>query len=588
MVNRQRPQHPRRVRRLLRGLLAGAALGGLPVLLALAFFASRFAGLTEATVLEQAQLARQLARGAGFSTNVFMPLDLAQAPRPPARAAGHDFRGAPLYPLLLSAIVGPHRTPDNLLGLLSLGFWLATVALTFAFAWRLFGRRTAGLATVLLVVNVPLLVEAIGGRETMAWTFLVGLWLYVTYETSRLPGAATQRWWPVLSGALFGLCCMVSYLSLSLLVPALILLIMLAPEWPPDFARGRASAPPQQPTGLPEARRWPPSRQAWRACLAFLAACLVVTAPWLIRNLVASGNPVFSLSWWALATNTPSHPGDTVLQWHAPTGPIAYAFGHAGEMARKFALGLSRLRDGLFSTADAYVVAIFLFGLLLGAGQEQAARLRTGLGLLLLAAVPTALGSGSPRVFAALVPLVTVFAAQFFLERLDRLYLRVRLSPGRYIRSTTMRSVVLYLGVGTAGYPLLVAFAISPYQYYDPARPTPLETLKARIPQQATVLTNIPWQVAWYTDRRAALLPRRAAELDEIEQRLGRVDYLLLSPPLHPQLVAGDPTWMELATRTGEPLAGFGAGERIIIAPGLGVVLRPRAGTAPTPGGGER
>lgn len=549
-----RRRHPRRVRRLLRGILAGAALGGLPVLLALAFFASRFTGLTAPSALEQAQTARQIARGAGLATDVLTPLDLARGPKPGAEAQPTrrhcDFRHPPLYPLLLASVVGTEGAPDNLIGLLSLGFWLATAAMSCAFAWRLFGGRTAAVATVLVVVNLTLLREAITGRETMAWTLVVLVWLYLTHETAQLP-AARAWWWPVLSGCLFGASCLVSYLSLALLVPAAILVVMLAP------------AP------------------RWRSGLGFLAGVLAATSPWLIRNLVAAGDPLFSLSWWTVATGTSSHPGDTVLQWYAPTGPgpLAYVVGHAGEMVGKFALGLSQLREGLFASADAYVAAIFLVSLLVRPGEESVAKLRNGLCLLLLAAVPTALGSASPRVFHPLVPLVTIFASRFLLERLDQLHLGFRVSSQRRIRSATMRTVVLYLCLGIAALPLLVAFATSPYQYYDPAHPAPFETLKARIPEDATVLTNFPWQVAWYTDRRAVLLPRTTGEVAPLEQHLGRVDYLLLSPPLHPQLVADDRQWTELATRIGQALGGFAAGERITIAPGLSVVLRPRAAT---------
>ncbi|MFQ6133466.1 MAG: hypothetical protein ACE5R4_15595 [Armatimonadota bacterium] len=538
-------RRPRQVRRLLRSVLAAAALGGLPVLLALGFFASRFAGLTDSSALEQAQLARQIARGEGFSTQVLTPLDLA---RVPVSGRGRDFRYAPLYPLLLSRVVGTEGARDNPVGLLSLGFWLATVALTCAFAWRLFGGRAAAVATVLLVVNVTLLREAISGRETLAWAFAVGVWLFLTHELASLPGAEGSWWLPASSGAVFGVCCLLSYQSLALLAPALIVPALLAP-----------------------ARRG-------RTCLIFLGAVLVVAAPWLIRNLVTAGNPLFSLSWWAVATNTESHPGDTVLQWSDPGagGPLVYAFVHAGEVVRKFALGLARLRDGLFATTDAYVMAMFLLGAMMGRWQENAARLRTGVCILLLAAAPTALGSGHPRVFAPLVPVVTIFAVQFFLERLERLQLGFRISADRRLRSGTMRTAALYLALAIAVYPLVVAFATAPYQYYDPARPAPFENLRERIPEGATVLTNFPWHVAWYTDRRAVLLPRTTAELAGIEQRLGRVDWLLLSPPLHAQLISGDPVWSELYSRTGHAAAGFAAGQHMSIAPGLTVVVRPR------------
>ncbi len=565
--DRPRGPSPRRLRRWVRYVLAGAALAGLPALLGLAYYGSRFSGLTDVEALDQAQVARHLARGEGFATSAVTPLAAAAAPE---GGVWRDWRQAPLHVLLLSVVLGPEGGRDNAVGLLALLFWFLLIGLTCLFAWRLFGPGTAALTTVMTAVSLPLIATATSGRELMLWSVLVVAALYVLYELAphesepeqagqpSQPDPPGSLWRPVVVGLILGLSVLASYRSLALL-PAL--LVVIGWFWP---------------------------RRAWRARGALCAGVLGATAPWLVRNWAGAGNPFFSLVWWNLTADTRAFPGGVAFQDPslAAAGPIAAACGHAGDVLRKAVANLAALRDGLFGAADVYIAGVFLVALFFPAEPQRAARLRRGVCLMAVLGLPVvAFGRADPGLLLPLVPLINAFAARFFLERLQGLSLGIRLSGERRIRSATMRPALALVAAGLVAYPLLVAFATSPYQYYDPLAPPPLATLDDPdiLGEEAVVLTDVPWRVARYADRRAVLLPRRHEELPEVEARTGRCEYALLTGGLSTGLARDDPFWRRLAGETGSTLEPFAPGEQVQIAPGVRVLLRERMEGTPLP-----
>jgi hypothetical protein len=94
------------------------------------------------------------------------------------------------------------------------------------------------------------------------------------------------------------------------------------------------------------------------------------------------------------------------------------------------------------------------------------------------------------------------------------------------------------------------------------------QELNALIPQvsgretaPAAVLSDTPWAIAWYADRPAVWLPRNDVDLRRIEQMIGPIRWLVLTPAVGMVAQQGEPGVAEWALR-------FAAARQGVRAPG--------------------
>lgn len=275
-------------------LLFGAAASGFH------FYSHTFRGLGP-QALDSAQLARNIFRGAGFSSDILPASALTPGtmPQTATGAAGRPFNPelgqGPLFPLLLGAVFAVAGERDGVVAGFSLSLFLGSTALLFGLTRRL--TRSAPLATVTalaFLVSFPVLGLAVSGQPQALSSFLLLATLFALTPRNALatrienksapkelesddfteskhdnPPLASPDVAPNLffAGILAALC----YLSDPLVCLTLAPLIWV---WRRGFGG------------------WNPG-----AARAFGTGFLILALPWWIRNARLTGAPFFSTLW---------------------------------------------------------------------------------------------------------------------------------------------------------------------------------------------------------------------------------------------------------------------------------------------------
>jgi hypothetical protein len=527
--------------------LAAVLAGGLVLSLLVAW--KQFHGpLTEGTLL-QADMGRQLASGAGFTTLVNYPqTDAVLAARGrhfDPRQPYPELTQAPLYAL---AIAGGLRVlpaglretlftqapvpPDGfggdyfLLGLNLVLFWLAAW-LTFDLGRRLFAPRVGWLAALALLVSVSSWqqVVAVNGIPLLMVLALAAFWLLHRIELLAGTGASVPRAWLAALGAVCGLLFLAEYSAGVLVVVAL------------GYAAWRFSGG---------------ARTA--ATVLVAAGFLAVVSPWLVRNVRLTGHPV------ALAAqNVALKAGDPTAE------PAMFRTRLAAEMPpidlnklgnKALTSVQDNVKSRLWAGGGLFLTAFFVAGWLYVFRAPAANRLRW-LFTLALAALVTAqafLNSGETERLPVLwlSPLVMIFGAGFFFVLLE-----ASSGPAAWPRLTT---VVLLVAQGLP----LARDAMEPRRLhfsYPPYYPGLFIGLRQELEQRGAVgrfgvMADVPAGAAWYGRQRVWAQPARLKDFYAISVDQPMAELLLTPRTLD------RPFFSELAVRGPLPGSLGGVTER--------------------------
>lgn len=256
---------------ILRTMLAGA----LVLLLAMIYLFGQFKGFNTVTAMDQAQIARQIAQGNGFSTKFIRPLaiwQLEKVGKPVPSDNFPDFFQSPLNPFInalpLKLIESSWKlTPVDLIyagdrmiaGVSVVCFILALVV------WFFIGARLFNVTTSLLACSTVLLTDlmwqfSLSGLPQMLMLLLFSGGVWFTLVAMEREGR--RVWLPLaLAGALF----------------ALMILAHGAAFW--IFGAWMVFVVWQ-------------CKPRWGALLVCLSVLLVTLGPWLYRNQAVCGNAV--------------------------------------------------------------------------------------------------------------------------------------------------------------------------------------------------------------------------------------------------------------------------------------------------------
>ena len=160
-----------------------------------------FRGLDTPQAMEQASIAREIARGEGFVTKMVRPLAYYEAEKTNGRQPFTGFRDtyhAPLNPLILGAVlklVGadkengwPMATKeliyplDRVIALVSTLFFLMSIGVTYLLVGRIFDAKIAGVTAVLMMLCDLLWQFSQSGLPQMLLLLLFSCGLYFTYR----------------------------------------------------------------------------------------------------------------------------------------------------------------------------------------------------------------------------------------------------------------------------------------------------------------------------------------------------------------------------------------------------------------------
>jgi hypothetical protein len=490
--------------------------------IALSFVVSwrQFHGAASEATLVQADMGRQLASGAGFTTRVNYPQVAAylgaRGVKFDAAVPYPEVYQAPLYPLVIAGALRllPHSLRESLFGpvpappygfgadylLLGLNlalFWLA-IWLAYDLARRLFGAAPGWLAGAALFLSVPAWqqVVAVNGTALMMVLALGAFHAWWRVESAADPGRATG---PLLAlGALCGALFLCEYSAGALVLVAL-----------GGTALRFGGAP------------------RWRAAGLVAAAFAFVAAPWVVRNLAVTGLPV------GLAVqNVALKAGDTTAEPSVFRATLSASLPaiELNKLSNKVLTALQEtLRSRVWSGGAMWLVAFFAAGWLYVFKSPPVNRLRWlfTASLLVLVASQAAFNSGESERLAVvwLSPLIIVFGAGFFF---------VLLSSNPVLASWPRVCAAALLSLQALP---LAHDALDPHLLhfqYPPYFPQLLQGMRRQLDISDAagrygLMADIPAGLAWYGGTRAWAQPATLRDFYavQIEQPTGE---LLLTP----------------------------------------------------------
>jgi len=515
----------------------------------LVFMAGQFHGLTDANAMDYAQVAQNLAQGEGFTTNFIKPISLTRN----ASLARHpDLTYPPIHPWFTSLVMRVIGTNDRAAALASGIPFLLTVPLVFVLTGWFFDRRTAWLATALHFTNIEILHYAISGLEVC----LLSLWLLVLFMVLYQYARRTDLQ-PALAGAvglLIGLLYLTKYIWVVVLIPVLIYLYYSTED-----------------------------RARFRTLLVVVVVFAVVISPWCYRTYQVSGNPFFTWRWYEVVMNTRTNPGMTLyrsLPEKLPN-PLTYALIHPMEIYEKLRAGVVNLYGVPVRIAGVYATPLFIVAILVPLGTGNFERLRYLLyGVLGLVMFSLLFVAAASRLLYPVAPLITVVAAAFFFRILLPL-VQDYASPLRR-RYTALGIAVLML---LHGIPLVFALTARRRPGQEPAiQQSQNWAAQAKELGGAPIITDQPWLLAWHNDMTVIWLPKTDADLKRIQQRVGQLPWMLLTPAVTRNQVTERTEewarlWRQAVAREVSPYYGFVVSERI--GDGTWVLLRKHPQAAP-------
>jgi hypothetical protein len=176
------------------------------IALALIYVLLEFRGLSHQVAMEQAQIAKEIAKGNGFSTHVVRPLAFWQMTSNEKEVPTVNFPDtyhSPLnpyvnaLPVLLSKrwweIKQGELVPmvDRVIVLVQIGFFVLSLFIWYRIAIRLFDRKIAMLGTGLLVICNLFWEFSLAGLPQMTMLFLFSASMYCLVRA--IQGAAEQK-----------------------------------------------------------------------------------------------------------------------------------------------------------------------------------------------------------------------------------------------------------------------------------------------------------------------------------------------------------------------------------------------------------
>ena len=444
-----------------------------------------------------------------------------------------DLSNGPAYPLVLAGVlkVMPFGYPDvsNARGFTTYSpeVWIAgfnqlllvvCVCLVFSLARRLFDEPVAWVSAAVFGGTELFWRHSVSGLPTLWMTFLV---LLLVHMLVRLDGrvressvaAPATRVAPNVSrpglmiflavgaGAVAGMLGLTRYGLLALIVPVIGYLLTL----PTGVGATATSSTGGATTGVGADVSRPASPRAVSARVLGVAAGLgfiALVGPWLARNYAVSGTLFGTAGYEALA-QTAHFPDDSLMRSFSPDFNTVTT----SAIARKVLVNLREVwLHELPTMGGSWVTALFLAGLVVPFRSVINGRVRAlvvaFLGIVVVAQAVVSPGEAGVRHLASdyltvLAPLVFIFGISLLFNLLDQ------------FAAVAVRYGILAMFFVAACAPLALTFA-APRHWplaYPPYYPPSLQSKAAYVPEDGWMVSDMPWAIAWYGDRKAAWLP---------------------------------------------------------------------------------
>jgi hypothetical protein len=510
--------------------------------------AALFVGLTHPKGIEQAVIAREIARGHGFSTKVIKPAAIALMeknkgsdgfssllkPDGPTGGAIPDIYHAPLNPWINSCALftatrisdalnlrvdergrndfwtlhkGEYIHPaDRIIAGVSVLFFLAAVWVSFLTTRRLFDERLATITTVLMLLCNQFWRFSSTGLPQMLMLLLFSVAIYLSTRALAARETGDRTWpWHAAAGLAFGLLALTHALTTFIFVGALIYTAV-------TFS--------------------PRGRDAIIMLLVFLA-CL---SPWLVRTANVCGSP-FGIAGQARLVDLRGTESQIMRTLDKPDDTVP-----AHYFRSKLQAQLLDQIDSLVGRLGKVIVAPFFFLTLLHAFRKRETRsFRWGFLLMLVSgaigmaffgfadgALQTDLDSND--LYPLFIPLTTAYGLSLVLIMWSRVQV-----AGRDLASIRQVNIAFHgLIIFLSSFSLLYVYTDPPKLpfVWPPNCPPALNELSDWYSKDEIICSDMPWAVAWYADRKSLWLPLTVADFNDLNEFRfgGRITGLLVTP----------------------------------------------------------
>jgi hypothetical protein len=551
----------------------GAMFAALIASLSLLYLFVQFNGLATADAIDQAQIARRLADGKGFTTDYIRPLAISLVRRegetnPLDLRQFPDFFQSPLHPwvssLGLRLIKGEWKmkptdiiySGDRVVAAVSMLFFLLSVLVFYFVLVRLFDHRLGlfGCAAVLLTDHMWQF--SLSALPQMLVLFLFSLTTLATLFAIEVRDVSFRRAmaWLTGAGACFGLATLAHGLAVWMFLGWLVFVCFYFP-----------------PRGV--------------AAVVACAVYLLVVAPWLVRNFQVSGSP-FGLAIYGAFFNSPPEESflrdskvdvensGTTLQGKARAHIVQQfqmIFGYLGMNAAAASFFLALFHPFRNAMTQAFKWCLFLMWLLAVVGMSLYH--------------PTGIVSQN-QFHVLFVPLFVGYGMAFLFILWNRLDF-----GSQFLRNLFVAALLFVCAIPM----LLTLFAGQKNRInWPPYVPPYIGIMRDWFKEDEVICSDMPWAIAWYAQRISLLLPdsvRTFNRMHDYGETLQPIRGLYLSPltgdqPLFSGIYKGAyKEWAALITRPpqirGFPLPEFASlpidGQCIIFSD------RPRWNQARTP-----
>lgn len=487
--------------RIIKISMVAVVLAGIVVL----YFLFHFKGLGTEAAMDQAQLARSLVSGEGFTTRYIRPLAIQQLTDSGRKIPADHFpevHNAPLFPMLEAAALFPFRKNldmaptdtlskgDRVAAGLGILLLLIGVLVWYFVARRLFDHELALLAAGLLLVTDLMWQYALAGLPQLLLIILFGLVTLCSFDALRAEeqerSALSVILRLALAAFLLGLMALTHGVA-AFLLPGFLAFCLIA------------------------------FRERVAATFVSLVVFLTTVLPWLAHNYLTCGNPLGIAVYTALA-------GAGVTEEAVMRG-VNTGLSLGGGMATKFRTGLTDQAAHLWEYMGLNIVAVAALMAVMHPFRNPTAALWRWIVILMWAGVTigmTLFGvkeavSGN-QLHIVFLPAFLLYGLAFLLVLWNRLNISLKA-----LRIVFLSSLFLL-----AAAPMLLRFIAGAQAkiQWPPYVPPFISVLQKWYQPKEILCSDMPWAVAWYANRKCLLLPETVRQFNQIS------DFGVLGAPI--------------------------------------------------------
>ena len=477
--------------------------GALLLTLTLLYLFVQFRGLSSPTAMDQAQIARQLAQGKGFSTLYIRPLaiwQLEQAGKNVPKDDFPDFSQSPLGPLLnaipLKIVESSWKlTPTDLVyigdrmiaGTAILVFFLAAW-LWYLVALRLFDKLVATLGCAIVLLTDLMWQFSLSGLPQMLLLLLLALASWLTLKAiEKRNELVPSLVFLFAAGAAFGLMALTHGATFWIFTAWLAFVLFYF-----------------HPRGI--------------AGLVALAALLLVTLPWVARNYSVCRNPLGLAGYELVAPVNTAESGYLRSINSAPPLANIHPF--------------NRLKNAVFMQSEKIfpflgmnIVAVAFFMALLHRFKSPVTAAFRWCVLLMWLGAFVGMGLcgvgdivSSNQFHVLFIPLFVFFGLAFLLVLWNRLEISLPMARNVFLGVLVFLSSLPLLATLFAGKTMAIQ--------WPPYVPPFIAILGEWYGKDEAIATDMPWATAWYAQRKSLLLPKTIKDFNRIS------DFRVLGAPI--------------------------------------------------------